>query len=229
MINLKLITILGGIILFLSFMLAASLASRSRIMDERDQAVEFSTSQSDSLKRTTTKLGQESVRSKVLDQSNRNLIKLSEDTRISWIKQFSAIHKRMNNLEQLSSTSANFSTEFKSNLSDTVIHVLDLTHFSKDSSTIQILRKFDNKDPWIRVRGTIFPDSIDIKASGVVKLQSVVYWERNRWPKIRIGKKEIGPRIGSKVWYKETTSPNPYITITEDELIKVGRRRKLKK
>lgn len=232
MINLKLIAGLGAVILLLSTLLAVSLSETSRVKSERDQAIQYTKSTQDTLVRRTTKLGQESVRSKSLGLSLNVLQQLREDDRIAWVKQFEGVHKRMNNLEQISSTTAIVSAEFKTGLKDTLIttnRFLSSVDSSSSLGTTFLARTFDNKDKWIHITGLIFPDTVIINATAEVVLQSVLYWERKKWPKIKVGKKDFGPRWGRKEWFKETTSPNTYITITKDELIQVGSKKKLKK
>jgi hypothetical protein len=217
MLNLKLTAGLIGLVILLVILLGAALTKLKQTKIEKEQAISFALSREDSLIRTTTKLGQESVKVKVLDMTVNNLRELQEHKDLAFIKQFEALNRRFNNLEQVSSTTFKLAKEFRSALGDTVI-------IDKTDTTKKILaRTFDNKDKWIRVQGTILPDTVLLKTNAEASLQSVVYWQRKKF----LGVARMWP--AGREWFKETTSPNPYLTITKDELIRVTSRRKLKR
>lgn len=208
--NLKVILIAGTVIVILSGALAIQQVRLERTIEERDQAISYSLSKDDSLEYMTTKLGQVTSRSIVQDLTIRNLQKLVTDRDLAWIKEIKGINKRMNNVEQIASTTARAVATFKIPLGDTTIFSLD--------SLQQKFKTFDNQNKWIRLRGLILSDTVVVKPEVSVPLQSVVYWERQ--------KGFLGLRwFGKKEWFQQTKSDNPYVTITEDELIRVSKRK----
>lgn len=179
---------------------------------EREQAIQFSNSKSDSLEYLETKLGQASAKSDVLDLTIRNLRQLQQDKDLAWIKQIEGINKRMNNVEQIVSTTARAVGTFRIGLKDTVINIVPVDSAAAPNSVRSLA--FDNHNKWFRLKGFIMPDTLVVTPEIYVPLQSVVYWERKRF---------LGLKIGRKDWFKQTTSPNPYVKITEDKLIRVSK------
>lgn len=211
--NLKAILISTGLVLVLGSLLALQTHRLKTVKAERDQVIDYHNSKDVLVQQLTTKLGQASVRSEVLDLTVRNLQKLQSDKDLQWLKQIEGINKRMNNVEQVVSTTAQVVGNFKIGLRDTTIFQQDT---SKILNSFHALA-FDNHNQWISLRGYIMPDTLLVTPRVTVPLQSVVYWERE---------KILGLKIGSKSWFKQTTSPNPYVTITEDKLIQVSKKPK---
>lgn len=185
---------------------------------EREQAVQYSLAKDDSLVIMKTTTGQLAARSNVLELTIRNLERLQADRDLQWLQTIEGINKRMNNIEEISTTTAHVVGTFKIPLQDTTIFIQD-----EDGEVFGHI--FDNQYEWFRLRGITYLDTLIVTPEVPVPLQSVVYWERRQWPVIFNGKLK-GPRIGRKEWYKQTTSPNPYVTITEDKLIRVTKKKR---
>lgn len=223
--NIKPLIILTIVSLF-AIGLCAYLQLRLEIaLTERDQAIQYSLSKDDTLEYLTTKLGQVTSRSRVQDLTIRNLERLQADKELRWLKHIEGINKRMNNVEQIMTTTARVVGSFNIPLRDTSISLQDGTGLTSG-------RIFDNKYEWFHLKGIILEDSLLVTPDVPVPLQSVLYWQRELWPKIRTKKgtegekdKFIGLRIGKKEWFKQTTSINPYVRITEDKLIRVSKRK----
>ena len=209
--NLKAISICIAAVLVLTGLLAIVQAKYERAVEERSQAIKYSLAKDDSLAYMKTKLGKESARSTVLDLTLRNLQRLQSQERLAWVKQIEGVNKRMNNVEQITSTTARAVATFKIGLKDTTVVIqTDTTEIPKSFHALA----FDNKDKWIRIRGYVMPDTLVAMPEVYVPLQSVVYWQRRKF---------LGLKIGKKDWFKQTTSPNPYVRITSDELIRVSK------
>jgi hypothetical protein len=179
------------------------------VTDERDQAISYNNSRGDSIDYLTNKLGQETARTFVQDLTIRNIYKMREDERLSWIKNFEGVNKRMSNLEQASRTTASIVAEFKMSLGDTTI-----INFQGDTTKA---RKFDNHDKWFSLKGIVLPDTIIAKLSLDVPLQSVIYLGKRT-------KKILFFRVGPRVRFFETTSANPYVKITKSEITQIKRK-----
>lgn len=204
--NLKLLSIAAVVILAMGATIAVLTASNSNLRIERDQAVQFSNSKDDSLIRFKNKLGEEVVKTSVLNLSLSNTKKLLEDERLSILKHFNGVNKRLNNLEQVSKTEASY---------DKVIDVPILP--SVDSSGF---RTFVYRDSLNSVEGWIKPDSVKIKLHADVPIYSVLYWQRrkNKWL--------LGLRaLAGKEWFDETMSTNPSVTIRQHSTIQIKKRR----
>jgi hypothetical protein len=186
------------------------LTKLERAQEERDQAVDFSNARQDSIAYLTTKTGQESAKTTVLDLTIRNLRRLQSDERIAWVRQFDGIKHDLRNLEQATRTTARLVAEFKIPMGDTTIIL-------PDSTRVQA-KTFDNHNEWFRLRGVVTADTLVATPEVTVPLESVLYWERPH--------KVLGVRYGRKKWVNETTSPNPYVKITKSEIIRVGRKKK---
>src|SRR5690606_2869448 len=184
-----------------------------RAKTELDQAIQYNLAKDDTLEYMTTKLGQVTSRSRVQELTIRNLERLQADKELKWLKYIEGINKRMNNVEQIMTTTARVVGNFSIPLRDTIIFLQDGTEPTSG-------RIFDNKYEWFHLKGIILEDSLLVTPDVPVPLQSVLYWQRELWPKIRIKKgaegekdKFIGLRIGKKEWFKQTTSVNPYVRI----------------
>lgn len=156
------------------------------------------------------RLNRETARTSAILLSSRDAADLKNTKDLAFIKQFDALNRRMNNLDQATSTTAKLVANFQIALGDTAIHV----YHHGDTSTIKG-RKFNNHNKWIELKGVVYPDSIHIDPVVNVPLESVDYWQRNKILFLRIGKKK---------WFHETTSPNPYVHITKNEVIRIAKR-----
>jgi hypothetical protein len=168
----------------------------------------------DSLQTYKTERGQLVATVEVQDLTIKNLQKLQDDPRLSWIKEIDAVNKRLNNVEQISQYTAKVVGNFKIPLRDTTIFVND--------SSFKV-RTFDNHDQWLRVSGVVTPDTVEVIPFVKVNIKSVLIWERERWP----GKK-FGLRVGRKQYSSHGMTDNPYATITRMEvtdIVKKGRSR----
>lgn len=211
--NLKFISICIAIIIGLAGLLALAQARLQEAREERDQAIKYSISKDDSLVHMKTKLGQASARSEVLDLTVQNLKRLQSDKELAWIKEIEGIKKGLKNVEQIISTTATVASTFDVGLKDTTIYKPPAQ--GKLGVDSIFAKAFDNGNQWIRLKGYILPDTLVITPRVNVPLQSVVYWQRKKWI--------FGLRLGKKEWFKQTTSLNPYVTITEDKLIRVSK------
>lgn len=154
------------------------------------------------------KHGQEVAKNEAQTLSYRDLVALRETDRLAWINGFENLNKRANNLEQAQRTFMTVMTNFKIPLRDTTIVNAD--------SSVTHARRFDNHNKWISLKGTIFPDTLDIDPIVSVPLNTVVYYQR---------KKIIFFRIGKKTYFTESTSDNPYVKITRSEVTRVEKKR----
>ncbi len=218
--QIKIISILGGAVILLWVTLALLIKRLDTVKTQRDQAIEFSNSRQDSLEYFKNAWGRETARSAVLDLTLRNAQRLQSDERLAWVRQFESVNKRMNNLESATRTVARTVGTFS-----IPTQPVDTTGFDKwwndstfwQTEDLALTRTFDNRDEWIRLQGTITDDTVVVRANALVPIENVVVFER---------KKILGLRIGRKQWFSETASPNPYVTITESTVIRVGKRKK---
>lgn len=216
MLSLKSVIGLGAVIMILMVVLAIQQSRLEIAVTERDQAIQFSQAKDDSLVQLTTTLGQVTTRSEVQELTIRNLERLQADKELSWIKEIRGVNKKLNNVEQIMSTTLKAVATFKIGLQDTIIH-LQPPDSSGIPSSIQA-QFFDNENEWFGIRGYILPDTLVVIPEVYVPLNSIVYWERK--------KGFLGLRwFGRKEWFKQTTTPNPYVTITQDKLIRVSKRK----
>lgn len=214
--NLRIISFCVVLIIVLSIISLSVWNKYQTAVQERDQVIQFSLAQGDSIHQMSTKLGQASARSRLQDLTVSNLRRLQHQKDLAWLKQIEGINKRMNNVEQISTTTARLMTTFSTGLRDTTVSVpLD------SGGVVRTIpaRAFDNKNKWISLKGLVMPDTLIVTPIVNVPLQSVVYWQRKR-------SRLLWFRIGRKEWFKQTTSENPYVTITEDKLIQVSKKPK---
>src|SRR5690606_13403794 len=106
MLNTKIITIAGGVIFVLIGLLAWRQTAYERAKTELDQAIQYNLAKDDTLEYMTTKLGQVTSRSRVQELTIRNLERLQADKELKWLKYIEGINKRMNNVEQIMTTTA---------------------------------------------------------------------------------------------------------------------------
>jgi hypothetical protein len=198
--------------LIVSSVVIALLWSRlSKVSTERDQAIEFSRSTNDSLITYVNKFGQEVAKTEVLQLSVDNARKLIEDERLSVVKYFNGINKRLNNLEQITTTEVEYSKEID-------VPILPPADSAQKAAGI---RTFVFTDSLNSVYGWIRSDSIKVNMHADVPIYSVVYWQRrkNKWL--------LGLRCGAgKDWFDETMSTNPSVTIKKRSNIQVKRKPK---
>jgi hypothetical protein len=205
----KLMIGMGAVIVALGTLLFLSEQRSQTRKVSWDQAVNFNLAATDSLKTYKTDKGKLVAVVETQELTIRNLQKMQDDPRVSWIKEIEAVNKRLNNVEQVSQFTAKVVANFKIPLRDTTILVND--------STFKV-RTFDNHDEWLRVSGVVTPDTIEVIPFVKVNIKSVLLWERERWP----GKK-FGLKIGKKNYTAHGTTDNPYATITAIEVTKIGR------
>lgn len=180
-----------------------------RLRLEKNQAISFDLARQDTIKIIRNENGKLSARIEVEDLTNRNLRALREDDRLFWITQLDIVNKRMNNVEQVSRTTARVVGNFKIPLRDTTIFVND--------SLPQRVRTFDNHDKWLRVSGIITPDTIEVVPFVNIEIKTVIVWQRKH--------KLLGIRFGKKQYFGESVTENPYATITNMEITRIGRKR----
>lgn len=202
----KLTIIIGVLFLGLVATLAVVVRRLEIMKVERDQLVQYSLEKSDSIEYLKTKNGQIIARSTVQDLTIRNLRKLSDN--LPWIKQFEGVNRRLNNVEQATKLTAQVVGNFQFPLRDTTIINLD--------SIVTKAKVFNNKDKWFPIKGVVFSDSITTTSKIPVPLQSILLWERKH--------KFLGIKFGRKKWTNQTTSENPYVKITEHQIIRIGKK-----
>src|SRR5690554_3066904 len=206
--NMLSLSIIGSIIA--AVMIVILFLKVENLIIERDQAIQYSLAKDDSIQYLQTKLGQAAAKSKVQDLTINNLRRLQEDKELAWIRQIEGVNRRLNNVEQISSTTAQAVGSFKMGLRDSIIYA------DEDVSKVNPISVsfFSFEDNWANIKG-YFADSAYISDLRIdLKLQSVVYWERKH--------RFLGIRFGKKQWFQQTTTDNPYVTILDDQLIRVG-------
>lgn len=201
---------MGALIIILCTVVTFAIKRSILNAKERDQAIAFNLATQDSLKTYKTERGQLVAAIEVQELTIRNLQRLEDDPRVSWIKEIEAVNKRLNNVEQVSQYTAKVVSNFKIPLRDTTIFIND--------STFKV-RTFDNHDQWLRVSGVVTPDTVEVIPFVKVNIKSVLIWERERWP----GKK-FGLRIGQKTYSTHAMTDNPYATITGMEITEIVRK-----
>lgn len=203
-----------------------------RLKSDNAELVDLSNARGDSLKTFRLANGQKATRTTVLDLSRRNANAVANDERIAWTKKFGHKPKQ---LEEAAKTDmvadATFTIQFDTiaKLRDPVIwlsndslylqirgRTLNVTRDGLEPKTLCPERTFDNHYEWFRIHGRVTADTLIVDLSVPVPLECVVIWER---------KKILGLRIGKKEWFKETTSANPHVTITKDEITRIGKKR----
>lgn len=215
----KLTLFLAVIVMILGMSLTFMAKRISTLKEERDQSLDYIKSKDDSITYYVNAYGRQTARLKTSELTNRNMKELMETRELEWVKQFKSVKKNAKNLESASQISAVATGLFSIPLSDMAIDV-----GVKDSNIVTIdtlhlcpTRHFDNHYEWFRIQGTVTADSIVVTPMVPIKLESVVVWERKR--------KFLGIRCGKKEYYGESSSPNPYVTITENKIIRVGRKK----
>jgi hypothetical protein len=204
----RIIIILSTLILLLITVLTIVVRQLQTVKEERDQAIDYTLQKDDSIQYLKTKNGQVSAKAYVQELTIRNLKKLSESKDLAWIKQFEGVHKRLNNVEQATKLTADVVGNFKIPLRDTTIINLD--------SSVTKAHTFNNKDKWFPIKGIIFTDSITTTSKIPVPLESILLWERPH--------RFLGIRFGKKSWSNQTSSPNPYVKITDNKIVRIGKK-----
>jgi hypothetical protein len=195
------------VIIILQNVIVFQVRKISRLKEERKQVIDFSNSQKQQLTYYQNKLERETAKVGVLNLTLNSARDLINNERLAFVQQFNGVNKRLNNLEQVSRTTALVVSEWRIPLRDTVLVNID--------STLTTARVFSYADSLNRVSGIIVGDQITPKIEIMVPLQGVVYWER---------RKILGLRIGRKKWFSDITSTNPAVKIKEHEVIKVTKR-----
>lgn len=178
-----------------------------RLKVEKREAIEYAKNDSSVVVWYRNKLNLEVSKVGVLNLSLSNTRQLLETERLNFVKTFDGVNKRLNNLEHASQTTLEAVGNFRMGLKDSTLRV--------DDSSMTV-RKFDNNNGWFHISGYVARDTIIVHPQFNMTMQSVLYWKR---------KKILGLRIGRKEYFKETTSLNPFVHITRDEFITVGKRK----
>lgn len=133
--------------------------------------------------------------------------KISSDKDLEWIQQFEGVKKSLKNLEVTTQVNAKAVADFKLTGTDTTIMV-------DGKSTPGF--NFGVDDQWLKVEGIVLPETKYVQALVEVNvpIEGVLYWQR---------KKILGLRIGKKTWKSEFTSPNPHVTIMNNNQILIRR------
>lgn len=210
MIRNKIIVIQVGVIVLTISALIVMGNLLGTAIEERDQAVSFTLAKDDTIQYLTTKNGQISAQTHVQELTIRNMRRLQSDERLSWIRNFEGINKRMSNLESATRTTAVAVANFKIPLGDTTIIMPD--------STKVHARTFDNHNEWYRIKGFVAGDTLVTTPEVTVPLESVIYLGKRT-------KKILFFRVGPREVLSETTSPNPFVKITKSEVIRVTKRK----
>lgn len=71
------------------------------------------------------------------------------------------------------------------------------------------------QDEFNTVNTIVFPDSVRVKGTIRVPIEEIVYWQRS--------KKFLFIRWGDKKYFSEVSSANPWVVITNHEVIKVSK------
>jgi hypothetical protein len=220
--QIKIISILGAAVILLGVTVGLLIKRIDTVKTERDQAIEFNNARTDSVEYFKNAWGREAARVEVRDLTIRNMNRMHTDERLSWIRQFESVNKRMNNLESATRTVARVVGEWEVPITtpDTPRVVDDWSWVNDTTWLIPDIRLFDNRDEWIRIQGTITADTVVVHADAKVPVESVVVWQRKKF----LGLLRMWP--AGKEWFSETASPNPYVRITESTVVRVGKRKK---
>jgi len=205
--SVKLIALLFALVLILTGIVATLKRKVETLSEERSQAIEFANTQTKAVSIYKTKWNNEAAQVQVLQLSLNNAKELVSNERIAFVRQFSGINKRLNNLEQISTTTATIIKEWQLPLRDTTLVNID--------STILHGKTFSYSDSLNRIYGIVQGNQIIPKIEITVPLQGAVHWERKR---------VLGLRVGRKQWFSDITSTNPLVKIRQHELIKVSRK-----
>lgn len=207
MMNFKMIVVVIAVMIIMAGTIALQRQRINTLSDERDQALNFAAGDPEQLTYYKNKAEQETARAQLLDLSLSNMRELIHDERLSFVKQFEGVNKRVSNVEQAQQTTAQVVREWKLPLRDTFLLNID--------STLLPGKTFNYRDSLNVISGTIIGNEINPKIEITVPLQGVVYWER---------KKVLGLRIGKKKWFSDISSTNPYARVTRHELIRIKKR-----
>lgn len=203
----KIILVLVLLLFILTGVLTEMAGRIQKLSEERKQALTFANTQTKAVTWYKTKWNNEAAQAEVLQLSLDNAQDLISNERLSFVRQFNGIKKRLNNLEQVTTTTAIIVKEWQLPLRDTFLVSVD--------STLLPGKVFSYADSLNRISGIVQGNQIIPKIEITVPLQGAVHWERNRI---------LGLRIGRKKWYSDITSTNPLVKIKQHELIKVGRK-----
>jgi hypothetical protein len=212
MLNMKLniITSLAAIIALLCISLTVQTCRVNEALEEntilqadRDGALEYAIQQQDSMVVYKNKLGNQIARTKTIEVSLGNIIRLRNSERLSHLKQFEALKKKLTNLEQSVTIDAEIN---KDSIKVVTVHI-------PCQDSLKVFH-YERKDEW----NTISAMVVDIPKFEIkVPIRAVVYWQRK--------KKFLWWRVGKKEWYFESYSPNPLVSVTDQELIRVAKKK----
>lgn len=177
----------------------------SKLKKDRSDLIKFSNTKDDSLKVYTNKLGEKVARIEVLTLSVHNTRELMEDQRLSFLKQFDGLHKRLNNLDQATKTIV----EYNKSISIPIFDPPDSV------GKLRGVRMFAFKDSLTSINGIIKPDTVELAFNTTVPIYSVIYWQRNKW---------LGLRVGKKKWISEVMSTNPNVAIRQHSNIQIRKK-----
>lgn len=82
------------------------------------------------------------------------------------------------------------------------------------------LRYFEWRDPWVKIDGVVYRDSVECRVESVDTLRQVIH---------RVPRKLLFVKYGTKAIRQEITSSNPHTQIVYSEYIELKRWRKRKK
>jgi hypothetical protein len=196
----KIISGLGAFVLILMYITTLLWLKANRIQQEKEQVIAFHNS--DSIGHSKTKDGGETVTTPIVPLTPQDIKKLMEDERLEFIKQFTAVNKKLNNLESVSTTTAKIVTGFKLNKIDTFIPLKSDT----------ALEMYEYQDEFNYIK--LVKDSLTLNIN--VPIHRVDYWQRRR--------KFLGIRFGQKVWTSEVYSPNTKVVVTEHSVVRAKKR-----
>lgn len=210
--NLRIFSILAAILFIMGVVIVLQHRSNVILRNEKEELVNFSVSDARTIQWYKNNQGRQTAKITVLDLSNRNLRALKQSDKIKWIKQFKGVKNNLRNVDEINSIDLEFDKTFRVPLSS------DTTPADTDNGFLspQGSRSFAYHDSLNSVIGVIRGDTAILKLSIDATLQGAIYWQRNRF---------LGLRIGRKRWFNELTCLNPNVTIKGLENIKIGRKR----
>ncbi len=181
---------------------------------EREQLVQMA-SDSGRIAKTYINLhGREISRNNVQSLTLKNLRDLLANKEFADLDEFEALKKKNKNLDAIITIQADAIVKLKMKPRDTLVVISDSSG-KKDS----VLGKFfAYEDEYNQLNGLILPDSTTINAQVEVPIKGVIYWQRNHhfiFKNWRFGKKE---------YFSEMFSPNKWVHIAGQELIKIQKK-----
>jgi len=205
-INRTTITIAVLVILLAALGVQTIRASRFKIKatiaeNERDQVATLTNELQSEITKYQNENGNTINQVRTLQLTLDNLERLKESERLSFLKQFANLKKDLRNLESAGSFEWLI---VEDSVPSSVVYIP-----CKDSVKVfhyLLQDEFNTIDamvidtPKVKIRVPFYP---------------VVLWDRKKW---------LGMKIGKKVYYNESYSPNQLVDITRQELIRVEKR-----